>query len=263
MQVRRRQSTLLAAAAITGLAALAGCGGSAKAATIPAPPASLGQQIDVAVPASIANIPLTKPDGSTTTLAAYRGQPVMIADYLTLCSDICPMITADARALASALDTDGYAQKAAVLEITVDPVRDTVHRMKAYQQLFGGALPNWTLLRASVANTRKLWNYFGIQYDRTKEASPPDIDWLTHKPLTYDIAHEDALIFLDGQGHERFGVNAEPDARGLDTPAKLVKYLSAQGKQALNHPNPVTSWTVSQGLEVFSWLTNHRLASPT
>jgi cytochrome oxidase Cu insertion factor (SCO1/SenC/PrrC family) len=232
-------------------------------AAIPLPPASLGVPVDFVVPPAIANIPLTKPDGTTTNLAAYRGKPVMIADYLTLCSDICPMITADARALARALGADGYAQQAIVLEITVDPVRDTVPRMKAYEKLFGGVLPNWTVLRASPADTAKLWKYFGVQYNREKEASPPDIDWLTHKPLTYDIAHSDDLIFIDANGHERFVVNADPDARGLDTPAKLVKHLSPQGKHALRSPNPVASWTVSQGLEVFSWLTNHRFATPS
>jgi protein SCO1/2 len=119
------------------------------------------------------------------------------------------------------------------------------------------------VLRASPSDTTKLWKYFGVEYDREKEQSPPDVDWLTNKPLTYDIAHSDDLIFLDAKGHERFVVNADPDARGVNTPAKLVKYLSAQGKRALHHPNPVVSWTVSQGLEVFSWLTNHRLATPS
>jgi protein SCO1/2 len=262
VRVSRIRKLLLAGAAIASLAGVAGCGGSARADTIATPPQSLGTAVDFVVPPAIANLPLTKPDGTTTTLAAYRGTPVMIADYLTLCTDICPMITADARALAKALGTDGYAARTQVLEITVDPVRDTVRRMKAYQKLFGGELPNWTLLRASPADTKKLWKFFGVQYGREKEASPPDIDWLTHKPLTYDVAHSDDLIFLNAQGHERFVVNADPDARGVDTPATLVKHLSAQGKQALHHPNPVESWTVSQGLDVFSWLTNHRFATP-
>jgi len=257
----RRCRALLAGIALGAVAALSACGGGASG-SIPAPPPSLGESVDVAIPPAIANIPLTKPDGTTTTLAAYRGKPVLIADYLTLCSDICPLITADARALATAIAANGYGQKAAVLEITVDPVRDTVTRMKAYQKLFGGALSDWTVLRASPADTKRLWKYLGVDYQRTKEPTPPDIDWLTHKPLTYDIAHFDALIFLDAAGRERFVVNSDPDARGLDTPAKLVHYLSAQGKRALRHPNPVGSWTVSQGLEVFSWLTNHRFTTP-
>lgn len=259
MTARRRVRCLVAVGLTTGLGLLAGCGGDASASSVPAPPQSLGTVVDFPVPAAIANIPLTKPDGSTTTLAAYRGKPVMIADYLTLCTDICPMITADARALAAALNRDGYGEKVAVLEITVDPRRDTPARMRAYQKLYGGPLPDWTLLRAPAADIARIWKYFGVEYQRVKEPDPPDIDWWTHTPLTYDVAHSDDLIFLGADGHERFVVNADPDARGVNTPAQLVRHLSVEGKRALRHPNPVTTWTVSQGLGVFSWLIDHPL----
>jgi protein SCO1/2 len=261
--VQLPRSTRLAAAGLLAVlaAALSGCGGSAGAATIPVPSQSLGERVSFQVPSQIAHIPLTKPDGTTTTLAAFRGKAVMIADYMTLCTDICPMITADTRALAQAVQADGYGDKIELLEITVDPVRDTLPRLRAYQKLFGGPLPDWSLLRASPADSKRLWKYLGVEYGRTKEANPPDLDWWTHKPLTYDIAHSDDLIFFGPTGNERFVVNADPNARGVDTPAELVKFLSAQGRRALRHPNPIATWTVSQGLEVFSWLTNHRLPS--
>jgi protein SCO1/2 len=173
------------------------------------------------------------------------------------------MITADTRALAKAVQADGYGDKVALLEITVDPKRDTAARMRAYQKLFGGPLGDWELLRASPADTARLWKYLGVEYAREKEATPPDIDWWTHKPLTYDVGHADDLIFLDARGRERFVVSAAPNTRGLNTPANLVKHLSPEGKQLLAHPNPVTTWTVSQGLSVFSWLTGHRFHAPS
>jgi protein SCO1/2 len=260
----RRIRRFLTAIGLAGLGAVgSACGGSASATGIPAPPQSLGTVVDFPVPPSIANIPLTKADGSRTTLAAYRGKAVMIADSLTLCYDVCPMTTADARALANALAAAGNANNVAVLEISVDPRRDTPARMRAYQDLYGGPLPNWTLLRASPANTARLWKYFGVEYSREPEGNPPDIDWWTHKPLTYDVGHADDLIFLDARGRERFVVSAAPNTRGLNTPANLVKHLSPEGKQLLAHPNPVTTWTVSQGLSVFSWLTGHRFHAPS
>jgi protein SCO1/2 len=73
---------------IAVLGSLAACGGG----SVKPPPDSFGSVVDIGVPAAIQNLPLTKPDGSTTTLAAYKGKTVMIADFLTLCTDICPMI---------------------------------------------------------------------------------------------------------------------------------------------------------------------------
>jgi protein SCO1/2 len=247
------------AVAIAMLATLAACGGGGA---VKPPPPSLGTVVDFTVPSAIQNIPLTEANGSTTTLAAYKGKSVMIADFLSLCTDICPMISANTAAIARAINADGEGGKVALLEISVDPQRDTAARLHAYQKLYGGPLPDWTLLRATPANTAKLWKFFGVEYQRIKEYKHPSIDWLTHKPLTYDVAHADDLIFLGANGHEQFVVNAAPNVQGKLPPKKLVQFLDPTGLVALNHPNPVEDWTVGQGLQVFSWLMNHRLADP-
>jgi protein SCO1 len=253
---RRRWGGLAVVLAVVGT--LAACGGS----SIKPPPPSLGTVVNFTVPAAIANIPLTEANGTTTTLAAYQGKSVMIADFLSLCTDICPMISANTAAMARALNADGVGAKVALLEISVDPQRDTPARLRAYQKLYGGPLADWTLLRATPANTAKLWKFFDVEYKRVKEPKPAAIDWLTHKPLTYDVSHEDALIFLGANGHEQFIVNAAPDVQGHLPPSQLVKFLDPSGLVALNHPTPVEDWTVSQGLSVFSWLTNRHLADP-
>jgi cytochrome oxidase Cu insertion factor (SCO1/SenC/PrrC family) len=248
----------LAVVAVGLVAGLAGCGSH-----VAAPPDSLGTVVDFPVPAAISSIPLTTPDGTTTTLGAYKGKTVMIADFLSLCSDICPMISANTAALARALNADGQQNNVALLEISVDPHRDTPARLRAYQKLYGGPLANWTLLRASPANTKVLWKYFGVDYGRTKEEKPASIDWLTHKPLTYDVYHSDDLIFLDPEGNQRYIVNADPDVQGKNPPAPLVKFLNSEGIKALYKPDPVGDWTVPQGVSVFSWMLNKKLHSPS
>jgi protein SCO1 len=255
---RWRVSALLTAAAV--LLGLAACSGSS---TVKPPPPSLGSVVDFAVPAAIADIPLTEANGSTTSLAAYRGKTVMIADFLSLCTDICPMISANTAAMARALAADGQSGKVALLEISVDPQRDTPARLRAYQRLYGGPLADWTLLRASPANTAKLWKFFGVDYQRVKEEKPPSIDWLTHQPLTYDVAHSDDLVFLDAAGREKFVVDGAPDTAGKLPPGQLVKFLDPSGLTALYHPTPVDDWTVAQGLQVFSWLTDTHVADKT
>jgi cytochrome oxidase Cu insertion factor (SCO1/SenC/PrrC family) len=258
---RRRRFALTIAIALLPLAACGSGSGSPKA--VPAPSQNLGAVVNFAIPPAIASLPLTKPDGSTTTLAAYRGEPVMIADFLTNCTDICPLISANTAALGRAIAADGYGGKVALLEISVDPHRDTAARLLAYRKLFGAPLADWTLLRTSPADTAKLWKYLGVEYQRVKEGKPPAIDWLTHKPLTYDVVHSDDLIFLDAAGHERFVVNADPDVQGKLPPAKLVRFLDGQGLKSLYHPNRVASWTVAQGLSIFSWLMDRHLPLPS
>jgi cytochrome oxidase Cu insertion factor (SCO1/SenC/PrrC family) len=264
---RRWTATVLVAATVGGL--LAGCGAASSGSSVPSAadvPASLqqiGTPVDFTVPARIADIPLTKPDGSTTTLAAYRGKPVMLTDYMTLCEDICPMTTANMISMARALANDGYGGKVQLLEIDIDPHRDTLHRIRAYQKLYGGLPANMTLLRANPADTVALWRFFGVWIKRVKEGEPADTDWLTGKPLTYDIDHSDDLVFLDAAGHERFLVDGAPDVAGKvgTVPARLRRVLSDQGKQDLFHPDTRLDWTVAQGMRVVSWLTGHRLAA--
>jgi cytochrome oxidase Cu insertion factor (SCO1/SenC/PrrC family) len=248
-----------AALAALTLTILAGCGGD----KVPPPSPALGTVVDFVVPLGIANLPLMKSDGTKTSLAAYRGRPVMITDFMTECTDICPMISANTAALGRALAANGYGGKVALLEITMDPGRDSLARLRAYQKLYGAPLADWTLLRASRSDTKRLWKHFGVELQRVKEGSPPDHDWLTGKPLTYDIEHSDELIFVDAAGHERFVVSASPDVQGRAIPAKLAGILGRQGRQLLHHPDPVASWTVGQGLSVFSWLLNHKLSLPS
>ena len=67
------------AVVVAMLATLAACGGG----DVKPPPPSLGTVVDFPCRRRSPNIPLTEANGSTTTLAAYKGKAVMIADFLT------------------------------------------------------------------------------------------------------------------------------------------------------------------------------------
>jgi protein SCO1/2 len=259
---RRLATTLLVVGA---LAVLGACGGGSSSSSgssrIATPSPAIGTAVDIALPPNVADIPLTTASGKHTTLAAYRGEPVLIADFMTLCNDVCPLISANVASMARSLRADGYAGKVALLEITIDPQRDNPARLRAYQKLYGGSLPGWTLLRAdTAAGTATLWKNLGVGYQRIKEPKPADIDWLTHKPLTYDIQHTDDVVFLDGRGHERFVIDGSPQIDGNGLPPALHHFLSNVGVKNLDHPHPVADWSVAEGMDVLSWLTDHRLA---
>ncbi len=232
------------------LIALSGCGSSSVA----QPDASLGTRLDDAVPASVLNAPLTDQHGKATSLADFRGKTVVLGDSMTLCQEVCPLIGANFVQMARETKRAGTAGSIQFIQLTVDPQRDTSPRLAAYRQLFAPAPANWSTLTGPAASIARIWKYFGVGYDKVPSGSPAPRDWWTGKPLTYDVQHTDAVIFLDARQHERFLIVGTPNTGGNQPPQRLKKFLSDVGQRNLNHPNPGDTWTVEQGMGVVRWV---------
>ncbi len=246
---------------------LVGCGGSAPgsglasgsgASPSPPPAPSIGTGPFVQqVPAGVADLPLTDDAGRATSLSAYQGKVVILTDFLTLCQDVCPITSANYAQMAVAVRAAGLADRVQFVELTVDPERDTPARLHAYRGLFAAA-GNWSLLTGSPDTVAKIWKYFGAWYQKAAEGSPPGTDWLTGKPLTYDVDHEDVLVFLDEHGQERFAIAGLPST-GSVLPPTLFAFLDGQGRTHLLNPQP-DAWTVQEALSVLSWLVGTEVA---
>jgi protein SCO1/2 len=109
------------------------------------------------------------------------------------------------------------------------------------------------LLTGSPETVNSIWRYFGVWYQRVAEGTPPGVDWLTGRPLTYDVTHEDALIYLDAAGRERFVVVGAPNAIGTPIAPALRQFLSNEGRADLAHPDAST-WTAAEALGAIAWL---------
>ncbi len=254
----RRWSSRLAGALVSSALVVAGCGGGAG---VPGrPSAYLGTVLDKPVPEAVADLPLTTDAGQATSLAALRGQVVVLADFLTLCQETCPLTTGNLLMMDRAVTAAGLAGRVRLVELTVDPNRDTPLRLRAYRRL-AGAPANWSLLTGSPAVIERIWRYFGVWYQKVAEGHPPGTDWLTGKPLSYDITHQDALLYLDARGRERFLVVGSPDAAGAPIAPALRRFLSAQGHTDLGHPDAST-WTAADALGPIAWLTGRPVRPP-
>jgi protein SCO1/2 len=216
--------------------------------------------VDTPVPASVADLPLTTDTGRVTSLAAWRGQVVVLTDFLTLCQETCPLTTGNLLMMDRAVTAAGLGRRVHFVELTVDPGRDTPSRLRAYRKLIG-APANWSLLTGSPAVIRQIWRYFRVWYQRVAEGSPPGIDWLTGRTLSYDVDHQDTLIYLDAGGRERFVVLGNPNAEAAPIPPALRGFLSAQGRADLRHPDAST-WTAAEALSPIAWLTGKVLRAP-
>ena len=245
---RPRCLTLLSAVLVAGVVLVA-CGGRSA----PGPPAAnLGAVISKPVPAGIANLTLTDDAGRTVSLGALHGQIVVLADFLTLCQETCPLTTGNLLSMDRAVTAAGLAGQVRFVELTVDPGRDTPARLAAYRKLVN-APTNWSLLTGRAETVNAIWRYFGIWYQKTPENTPPGVDWLTGRPLNYDVSHEDALVYLDPAGVERFVVVGAPNATGSPLSPALRQFLDSEGRTHLADPDAST-WTAGAALSPIAWL---------
>ena len=228
-------------------ATLAACGSSGDP---PPPPASQGNVVNRSIP----DVPLISSSGAPTSLAAYRGKYIVMAPFLSLCQDECPLVTGAFIALQRDVDAAGLGKKVVFMEITVDPGRDTPARLTAYSKEFGA---DWPMLTGTPANLDTLWKFLGVSVQIVPEDQPAKIDWFTGTPLTYDVNHTDGYFLIDPSGHERFSDSTPPNLHGhLDK--NLTNLLNDGGLQNLDHQaNP--NWTLADALQSISWLVGRNI----
>jgi protein SCO1/2 len=253
--LRHRGAALLTAA--VAAAVLTGCGPSPAAP--PPPGASVGQQLDTPAPPALQSAVFVTSGGQRVTLDSFKGKVVVISDVMTLCQETCPLDTANVVAAARAVDAAGLSRRVEFLSITIDPARDAPTRLAAYRKLYRPAPANWLVLTAAPATLTAVWKSLGVYIHKVPDTPPAPKDWLTGKPLTYDLTHSDELFFLATNHHERFLLEGAPHvAAGAPIPATLRTFMDAQGRNNINHPDPL-AWTLPQELGVISWLSGHRI----
>lgn len=184
---------------------------------------------------------LTAADGHPFTLRSLRGRVVVLAPSLTLCHEVCPMTTQALMLMRHSFAAQGMSRRVAFVEATVDPWRDSPARLRAYDRLTGARLIQLT---GSIAQMRRFWGFFGIGFRRVPQGKPPDTDWWTGRPETFDVEHVDGLFVIDAQGYERKFFAGPASLTGGRIDPALRRLLSADGLQNLAHPRE--GWTVAQ-----------------
>ena len=245
---RRIWSALLgvALAAVLGIVLALTTGSSA-----PAVPSSFSNPFDHVVPNTVATIPLVNEHGQVEPLSSFRGRVVVLADFLTSCQEECPISTGAFASVEQSLAADGLASKVAIVEVTVDPGRDSPARLEAYEKYTG---VDWTLLTGTKSQIAAFWKYFGASYSVVPDG-PGDtdaIDWETGKRYTYDVDHSNLVYLLDATGHARLLTAGLPNLHGALGP-KLRSLLDPLGESDLKHPG-FSAWTEADLRNAIGWL---------
>lgn len=101
----------------------------------------------------------------------------------------------------------GWSDKVNLVEVTMDPGRDTPPVLKAYAQKTGAT---WPLLTAPDAALLNFWDALHVSYNMVPYTDTPPTDWYTGRPETYDVSHDALAIVLDQQGYPRFTLVGNP-----------------------------------------------------
>lgn len=155
--------------------------------------------------------------GESVTAARFMGHPVILYFGFTRCTDTCPLTMENAAKLVRRMGAKGKDLR--VLFVTIDPVYDTLARLKAYMANFGAA-PVFDGLRGTPVQLAAMAKLYGVQYSAVTSADAPDpVAGITHSEAVYGFGP-------DGVAHYILGTLAEDKAdinlvAGLMTP--LVK----------------------------------------
>jgi cytochrome c biogenesis protein CcmG/thiol:disulfide interchange protein DsbE len=251
----RRVLTIAAAAmaalfaAVSVLAAIRHSSPS-KNASVPAP---LAAGTALPRPRLVPTLQLTDSSGQPFSVRSWQGKWVILAPSMTLCHEVCPMTTGVLMEVENRLRQAGLARQVVVATATVDPWRDTPARLRAYRRLTG---VDFTQLTGTRGEIHRLWRFFGVSYYRVPQGKPPDIDWLTHKPETFDVQHTDALFLLDPAGQERIADDGMPQVTG-HLPSALAGLLNDQGRHNLAHPE--FAWSASDVIDDLYYLMDRNI----
>ena len=219
-----------------------------------------GTYIDQAISEQALNAQLFDSDGKKFTIGSLKGKYLVIANFLTSCQEICPMTSANMRDIGEAISKAGLSQQVESMVLSVDSNRDLPPRLKAYKDLF--ASDNWIVASGSKQSLDLIWKYFGAPAT-LENFSKADIekmspDWLTGKPVTYDMVHADLVVIVDDKGHWRWLDLGSPKIGPNGIPAKLKEYLSPHGLTNLTKPEEPT-WTTKAVLSALTDLTGHKI----
>jgi protein SCO1/2 len=185
--------TVLAAGALTGLLALAGC--SEK---------SGGQDaggfsgIDITGADYATGFSLTDHNGQIRTLADFKGKVVVIFFGFTQCPDVCPTSLGELAQAKKLLGADG--ERLQGLFISIDPERDTPEVMQQYMASFD---PSFLALYAAPDALPALAKSFKVYYKKVAGRTP----------TSYTMDHSAGSYVYDPQGrvrlYHRYGSGAQ------------------------------------------------------
>jgi len=194
MKTFRTRGALAAAAMLSVLTALAGCGSSAStssSAGMQANPASSAAEMNPNLDLgsslgaqSAPDIKLVNQFGQPMSLSQFRGKIVMLSFEDSECTTVCPLTTQSMLEAKQMLGAAG--NQVQLLGVDANPTATSVADVLAYSRVHG-MVNQWDFLTGSVAQLKAVWAAYRIAVQIEKG----------------QIDHTPALFVIDQQGREQ------------------------------------------------------------
>ena len=196
MKTFRARGTLAAAALLSVLTALAGCGASASSSTsslggMQANPASSAAEMNpnLDLGSSLGSQPapditLMNQFGQPMSLSQFRGKVVMLSFEDSECTTVCPLTTTSMLEAKQLLGAAG--NQVQLLGVDANPTATSVADVLAYSRVHG-MVNQWDFLTGSSAELKAVWN----EYHIAVQIEQGQID------------HTPALFVIDQRGREQ------------------------------------------------------------
>ena len=165
----------------------------------PPTPPSAAQEVGATLPAFMgitdmkgaqaSPFTLVDQSGRVVSLAAERGDAVVVTFFDSPCQDICSVMSAELRQADD--DLGSAAMHVVFLTVNTDPLMLSAAPASAAADRNGlGALTNWHFLTSSLGNLNAVWKAFGVA--------------VTVAPASKLVAHNDVMYFIDPSGRLRY-----------------------------------------------------------
>ena len=197
MKTFRARGTLAAAALLSVLTALAGCGASASSSStsslggMQANPASSAAEMNpnLDLGSSLGSQPapditLVNQFGQPMSLSQFRGKVVMLSFEDSECTTVCPLTTTSMLEAKQLLGAAG--NQVQLLGVDANPTATSVADVLAYSRVHG-MVNQWDFLTGSSAQLKAVWNayHIAVQIEQGQ------------------IDHTPALFVIDQRGREQ------------------------------------------------------------
>jgi cytochrome oxidase Cu insertion factor (SCO1/SenC/PrrC family) len=161
---------------------------------------------------------LTDQNDQPVSLASLRGKVVLMTFLDPVCTTDCPIIGAEMKEAGVLL---GSADKKVEL---VAVVANPTYRSTVFTQAFDreeglNTVPNWLYLTGSLSQLSQVWQQYGITVENL--------------PAGAMSAHNDLAVVIDGNGHIREEMGADPGPGTASTQSSFSVLLSQYARQAL------------------------------
>lgn len=182
---------------------------------------------------TVQDIKLVNQLGDTVHLYDLKGKVIVADFFFTSCGSICPQLTRNMVHLQRSFEKGGDkkgnligANNVQFLSFSIDPLRDSVTRLKAYADRYGVNSDNWWFL---TGNRDSIYDFIFEQLRVDK--------YDNETPIDPNFAHTGRFVLLDRD----FGIRGYYN--GLDTIAELPQLAEDIGKlmveRDVKNPGPL------------------------